>query len=131
MEHVYFSLVLEAMGWLSHRMQAQGREAMTEPKQTIADAVCLGWREYAIYCKRTGERIEADNGRLRAELARIRGLPRLAALDDEIKRLRATIADLTAAIQPLAEYDTQTGGRLPRMVDFQRARAALAKAEKP
>jgi uncharacterized small protein (DUF1192 family) len=36
--------------------------------------------------------------RLQAELARIRGLPRLAALDAEIERLRAALNELTTEI---------------------------------
>jgi uncharacterized small protein (DUF1192 family) len=59
---------------------------------------------------------DAEIERLRAELARIRGLPRLAALDDEIKRLRAENKRLRTALDVSADYGDKQVTEIGRLL---------------
>ena len=70
------------MNDIVERLRSQRTPALFETAREAADEI---------------ERLRLEIERLTAELARIRGLPRLAALDAEIERLNEQVAALQAA----------------------------------
>jgi len=70
------------------------------------------------------ERLTRQRDEAKAELARIRGLPRLAALDEENRRLTRERDAREDALSWIADYD-------PEMVNWAREKFALKASETP